>query len=147
MLVPIELSTVALTLTLIAADSILQHGNLNQRNLADRGGVPEQRKATSLQRWISYRVLQNEPGRLGCVLAHQRLARPPVSFQDHGQPSRIAFMKFAHPGMISLEKCTAARELLSNAQIFGCHRQQLDADGLRIIFHARVPAPFQATLA
>jgi hypothetical protein len=49
----------------------------------------------------------------------------PRAFRSTEEARRVALVHRPHAAMISLEERTIVGELLANAEVFGCHRQQL----------------------
>src|SRR5438128_6691715 len=95
-LVPIELRSVALRSALKSADPILEHGDLERRDLALAHAASEQGQAPAHERRVPDRVLQDEPRGSRAVLAYARATGPAMGVDERCQSRGIALMQRFH---------------------------------------------------
>src|SRR2546430_15048431 len=122
---PIKLRSIALRPALKRTDPVLEHGDLERRDLTLAHPALQQGQAPAHERRVSDRMLQDEPRRPRALLAHARATGPAMGVDEGCQASRMTLMQRFHAWMVTLEERPVAGQVLEQREVAAGHLEQL----------------------
>lgn len=124
------LCPVALRAALVHGDSVFEVRGVPTGNAALFCGTLQEQEALSLKCGTANRMLGNQPGCFGSILAYRLLIRPAMEVYQLAKTLSIPDVHSLHSRNIAAAKLTRIDQFLTNSQIFSPHCDEFLAEGI-----------------